>query len=53
MMCNNEDCPWKQVAGPVECPAANNGCPYYQKPKILLYILKNDADTGKASEQDN
>ena len=30
MKCTNEACPYRQEPGPVECPAANNGCGGYQ-----------------------
>jgi len=29
MKCTNEACPYRQEPGPVECPAANNGCGGY------------------------
>ena len=30
MKCTNEACPYRQEPGPIECPAANNGCGGYQ-----------------------
>lgn len=44
MICINEDCPWRQIMGPVDCPAANNGCRDYRKMKFTAEEAQ-DADT--------
>ena len=33
MKCTNEACPYRQEPGPIECPAANNGCGGYAPPE--------------------
>lgn len=33
MKCTNESCSYRQEPGPIECPAANNGCEGYKSEK--------------------
>ena len=44
MKCTNEACPYRQEPGPVECPAANNGCGGYDMHKTNFDILRESLE---------
>ena len=44
MKCTNESCPYRQEHGPIECPAANNGCGGYiagEAPRDYYSLFRN------------
>ena len=48
MKCTNEACPYRQEPGPIECPAANNGCGGYISPNASIHISNNGGQTNES-----